>query len=306
MLRQVYDQFSSRVASKLRLNAARYPAPRSSPPPPHQLTLYEYEASPWCRLVREHMTILDLKVHIRPCPRQTLFTEGGFTTDSRFRGDAMEFFTKTNKMNGDLTFPLLVDETIPGDPIVMNQSFDILQHLWDHYGQSLRTSTKSDGRRDDQILNDARIPFPLRFLSLAGPSYMRPFPTCGVLRTPSNYACDGPSMVLHQAENCPESRLVREVLCTLELPYYSIPSLADGTRSSVPILDVAGSSPIQGASDCVKYLWNTHRNDAEPFPSFVDRIPEGDNIGRSGSFAVGAYTAFLRGTRSTVPEQSMK
>lgn len=36
--------------------------------PERDLILYEYEASPFCRKVREAMGILDLTVEMRPCP----------------------------------------------------------------------------------------------------------------------------------------------------------------------------------------------------------------------------------------------
>ena len=119
---RIFDHLSSRVASRvLRWDVARSTAPRtslstnnndilsshlqtpssssssssslSSPPPPnHDLTLYEFEGSPWCRLVREYATVLDLTLQIRPCPRQTLlYGEGSFTSESRFRPDAMKF-----------------------------------------------------------------------------------------------------------------------------------------------------------------------------------------------------------------------
>ena len=55
-MRRAFDVATSRGASLLRLGLAREPAPRvgGGAPPDHSLTLYEYEASPWCRLVREH------------------------------------------------------------------------------------------------------------------------------------------------------------------------------------------------------------------------------------------------------------
>jgi hypothetical protein len=121
---------------QLQLQSLSTTAPSSSlPPPKHNLTLYDFEGSPWCRLVREYATILDLTLHIRPCPRQTLFYgEGSFTLESKFRPEAMKLYKqmkrKKHKQNivvdsdgdGDdkneneevdycMTFPLLVDRT---------------------------------------------------------------------------------------------------------------------------------------------------------------------------------------------------
>jgi hypothetical protein len=336
-----WDRWSSRIASQLRLNAARAAAPRSQPPPPnHHLTLYEYEASPWCRLVREHLTILDLKVHIRPCPRQTLWLEGAYSSDSRFRPEAMELFEKKAHDSSDrddvLTFPLLVDRTdSTQDPVVISESSDILQHLWDRYGESVvPTPTESAAAdRPDQHVNSSRIPFPLRFLSLAGPSYLRPWPRCGLMRTPSlvwngyddddsaSSSSSSSRLILYQAEGDPESRLVREVLCTLELPYLSISSGLGSDNSTLsvdsslrPVLldgnndDNANDTPsssYQGADECIEYLWGRYRQPSAKPPSWFDAAPP-NNLGRAGSFSVGAYTAFLRGARALVPSRAMK
>ena len=47
--------------------------------PPAPIVLYEFEACPFCRLVREAFSALHLDVEIRPCPK------GG----ERFRPEAM-------------------------------------------------------------------------------------------------------------------------------------------------------------------------------------------------------------------------
>lgn len=303
---------TSRLASKIRLNNALAVAPRSSPPLPHDLILYEYEASPWCRLVREYLTILDLDADIRPCPRQTLFLEGAFDSSSRFRPEAMKYFKDATRSD-DLTFPLLVDQTNKNDdPVMVCQSYEILQHLWDQYGQSVLPTRR---HRPDQRVNAAAIPFPVKFLSLAAPSYLRPFPTSGLLQTKSTTAIMDETLRLYQAEGCHESRLVREVLCTLELPYKSI-SAGKGTfirlptdHDTPPILVVAENSTttttLQGAEACMQYLWDRYRDpESSALPSWFNSIPT-QNIGRSGSFSVGAYTAFLKGSRALVPPRAL-
>lgn len=304
---------SSRIASKIRLDVARAPAARSSPPPNHKLLLYEYEASPWCRLVREHLTILGLDVDIRPCPRQTLFLEGAFSNSSRFRLEAMEYL-KRNANNGseenDLTFPLLVDATNNDQIFVLKESYEILSHLWKTYGETVIPSRTSGTRRPDQRVNNPQIPFIFRFLSLAGPSYLRPFPTCGLLQTPSHYSGDEKSnIVLYQAEGCPESRLVREVLCTLEIPYQSVSSslsMAAGDHNhTIPILKIGHDTTLRGASDCTEYLWKRFRDTQKPLPTWLNPGPK-PNLGQSGSFSVGAYTAFIKGSRALVPPEAME
>lgn len=252
----------------------------------------------------------DLKLHIRPCPRQTLLLEGAFDVHSRFRPEAMEYVQKYYGSSTNLTFPLLVDQTEwdSSGPTVILQSYDILQHLWKKYGQSVSTKVP----RPDQRWNSNNIPFVLRFLSLAGPSYVRPWPKCGLLRTPSLWPSsqdDGQreELVLYQSEGCPESRLVRETLCTLEIPYLSIPiglgsshSLPNPSRN-IPVL-VDGDCILEGARDCQEHLWKNYKDPHGRQPHWWD-LPPTHNLGRAGSFSVGAYTAWVRGTRAFVPDR---
>ena len=45
---------------------------RAAPQPPLPLVLYDMEACPYCRRVREAFTALHLDVEIRPCPKNGL------------------------------------------------------------------------------------------------------------------------------------------------------------------------------------------------------------------------------------------
>lgn len=355
-----YDRWSSQLASKLRLQSGRaLAAPRSAPPPPHRLTLYEYEASPWCRLVREQLTVLDLRARIRPCPRQTLWAEGAHSLEARFRPEALRRWDGTGAgTSGALTFPLLVDDTKQthrgvGDTnhsrgakdessVVIMESYKIIQYLWKTYGRSV-LPTDARHRRPDQRANDGRLPFVARFLSLAAPSYLRPFPRCGLMRTPSSFDSRS-SLTLYQTEGCPASRLVREVLCTLELPYLSVPfgeggshhhritaiSASDSNACSgdntnihdtdlwadAPILLVGGdgsssrtTTTLIGAEECCDFLWKRHTAEdgvsGSKKPSWLDPAPS-PNMGRNGSFSVGAYAAVLRGAEHFVPPETMR
>ena len=153
-------------------------------------------------------------------------------------------------------------------------------------------------------------------------------------------------ITLYQSEGCSESRLVREVLCSLEIAYRSVP-VADGssnilpiscmitttattTTTRIPVLEVIAHDDGNddehddhivyrvGATECVDYLrekyYNAyHRgssNDPND-PTWFDVLPnnsnnneDNNNIGRiGGSISIGAYTAFLKGSRSFVPER---
>src|SRR4030095_9167143 len=76
--------------------------------------LYEFEACPYCRIVREALTELDLDALIRPCPK------GG----TRFR-------SLVKKRGGKAQFPFLVD---PNTGTELYESADIIDYLYRTYG----------------------------------------------------------------------------------------------------------------------------------------------------------------------------
>lgn len=90
--------------------------------PEKALKLYEYEGSPFCRRVREVMTLLNLDYEVYPCPR------GG----THFRPEVQQ-------LGGKLQFPFLVDENT-GDRFYESQ--DIIDHLFKHYGKTGKTPKK--------------------------------------------------------------------------------------------------------------------------------------------------------------------
>ena len=67
------------LATVVRLGAGNYVASniRECKRPKKMLQLYEYEGCPFCRRVRETLTILDLDAEIFPTPRET-FKKYGF------------------------------------------------------------------------------------------------------------------------------------------------------------------------------------------------------------------------------------
>ncbi len=149
--------------------------------PARPLELYEYEPSPYCRLVREALSELDLDAMILPCPR------GG----TRHRPQALA-------LGGKLQFPFLVD---PNTGTQMYESNDIVAYLARTYGGRVRSP---QGLRRQGAL------------------------VAGVLATVARGMRGGkarPSkaparpLELYSFESSPYSRLVRERLCELELPY---------------------------------------------------------------------------------------
>lgn len=160
--------------------------------PEKLLEIYEFEACPFCRKVREALSILDLDARILPCPK------GG----ERFRPALI-------KRGGKALFPYLVD---PNSGVEMYESSDIVRYLFSQYG-------------------DGNVPLmlgmgPLTDLSSVLSGWPRGI--AGSRVTPSREPAE--PLELFSFEASPFSRLVRETLCTLELPYV-LRNVAKGSPS---------------------------------------------------------------------------
>ena len=90
--------------------------------PEQALKLYEFEGSPFCRRVREVLTLLNLDYEVYPCPK------GG----TKYRKVVKEH-------GGKLRFPYFVDENTG---TAMYESVDIVDYLFKHYGKSGTTPKK--------------------------------------------------------------------------------------------------------------------------------------------------------------------
>mmetsp|Transcript_5132 Transcript_5132/g.10831 ORF Transcript_5132/g.10831 Transcript_5132/m.10831 type:complete len:343 (+) Transcript_5132:83-1111(+) len=86
-----------------------------APRPKVPLVLYEYESSPYCRIVRETMNLLDINYECRPCPG----ARRGFS-------DELAGLTE-----GRRTVPYLID---PNAGRAMFESSDQIEYLLDMYG----------------------------------------------------------------------------------------------------------------------------------------------------------------------------
>lgn len=173
------DILSSTLASSLRFwrgTSAR----GSAKQPAKHLRLYEFEACPYCRLVREALTELDLDALIYPTPH------GG----RRFRPEVEE-------LGGKRQFPFLVD---PNTGQSMYESADIIEYLYRTYG----------GRPAP-----TRLLRPLDVTSSVLASVPRML--AGARARPSRVPRR--PLELFSFESSPYSRRVRELLCELELPY---------------------------------------------------------------------------------------
>lgn len=107
------DVSTSWMASIVRLGHGQNVA-HAGKRPERLLELYEFEACPFCRKVREMLTVLDLEAKIFPCP-------GG---GKRYRPVVVE-------RGGKAMFPYLVD---PNTGTAMYESDDIVAHRNRTYG----------------------------------------------------------------------------------------------------------------------------------------------------------------------------
>jgi glutathione S-transferase len=154
--------------------------------PEKTLKLYDIEASPFCRLVREVLTEMDLDVMILPCP------SGGM----RFRPEAARVLGRKPQ------FPLLVDDNTG---TTMVESADIIAYLSKIYGSTPRSS-RGIGRI---FALTGSVIATLMMLRRRGITGMKAVPSKGAEKP----------LELYSFEASPYSKPVRARLCELELPY---------------------------------------------------------------------------------------
>ncbi|TMA37762.1 MAG: glutathione S-transferase [Deltaproteobacteria bacterium] len=225
------DVATSVAATLARLGTGRAVAAAHGPRPARRLELYEFEACPFCRKVREALSILDVEAMVYPCPK------GG----PRFREEV-------RRRGGKLLFPYLVD---PNTGQAMYESDDIVRYLFATYG-------------------DGAVPamlglWPLADVTSGLASTFRP--GFGSRYRPAR-APEQP-LELWSFEASPFCRIAREALCSLELPYV-LHNVASGSagreafvarsgRMMVPYLvDPNTGAAMFESADIVRYLDTTY------------------------------------------------
>lgn len=197
------------------------------PRPAETLILYQREACPYSRRVREALSMLDLDARIKPVPR-------GSARHAR----------ELVALTGDIEIPVLVD---PAMGLVLEDTEGILQHLFQHYGRGevpLRLRAHASSRLASRLRRghgeEARASIaPSRALELTG------------------------------YEASPATRLVRETLDELELPYLSRPLAphsprrrayfaSEGTMELPRLEDRAAGITIFGPLSICSYLERTY------------------------------------------------
>jgi glutathione S-transferase len=149
--------------------------------PVQDLQLYDIENCPYCRLVREVLTELDLDAEIYPCPKN----------GERFRPEVVE-------RGGKAQFPFLVD---PNTGVEMYESLDIIDYLFATYGQRELPVRWRVG----QLQTFGSM--------LASATRMSQGLTANPGLVPDEM------LELYSFESSPYARVVRELLCEMEIPY---------------------------------------------------------------------------------------
>jgi anaphase-promoting complex subunit 7 len=200
--------------------AAR-PAERS---PKKPIVLYEFEACPFCRRVRETATQLDLELVVKPCPKEA----------STHRDEAFRLGNSKN------TFPFLVDENTN---TAMSESEDICKYLWFTYGEGTAFP--------EAIVTSTMVTGWMPTLLRAGRGMTR---YANAKKTVSAFSDDAnendsgnvglPTVTLYNYEGNQFARLVREALCELEVPYI-LANAGKGSarRERLRLIDADASVP---------------------------------------------------------------
>ena len=150
--------------------------------PAERLILYEFEGCPFCRRAREAVSVLDLEVEIRPCPKK----------GPRYR-------EAVKARGGKSMFPYLVD---PNTDTEMYESADIVRYLFETYGEGGAPFS---------------INGPLFLPSSMAASYARPL--MGTFYAGDADKAPAEPLILYGVEASPYTRIAREALCALELAY---------------------------------------------------------------------------------------
>jgi len=180
------------------------------PRPETLLELYEFEGCPFCRKVREALSLLDLESMVYPCPKQ----------GPRFRPAVVE-------RGGKAMFPYLVD---PNTGDAMYESDDIIRHLYARYGAGKPPLALTAGP-----------------LTLLGSSLAT---ACRPSQGMRYEAADPPELPLDlwSYEVSPFCRIVRETLCSLEIPYH-LHNVAKGSPSRPGFVERSGKMMVPYLAD---------------------------------------------------------
>lgn len=171
------------------------------------LQLYEFEACPFCRRVREALTELDLSAEVYPCPKGSL-----------------KHRAIVRRYGGKEQFPYLMD---PNTGVSLYESGDIVKYLFQEYGNG---NNPSLGLLESTLFT-GWVPTILR----AGRGM--------TLWEKAQPELAAERLELFSYENSQYARIVREALCELELPYI-LHNAGKGSSKIKTLLQRAGSDKV--------------------------------------------------------------
>lgn len=159
--------------------------------PEKMLQLYEFEACPYCRRVRQVLTMLNLDYEVYPCPKQgTLFRP------------------KVKELTGKAQFPFLVD---PNTDTKLLESDAIIDYLFRTYGKKGKGTPRKWQNLPQRDVKGSLISVLnlLRGMHADNVNSIR----VNAGRHPEKL------LELYSFDMSPFSRVVRERLTELEIPY---------------------------------------------------------------------------------------
>ena len=225
-MKAALDLTTSTLASTLRRWRGTS-ASKTAIQPELDLVLFDREGCPDCRFVREALTELNLNVMIAPCPI------GG------------RDIQKLEAESGSIEIPRLYD---PNTDLNITSRTEIIAYLFKEY-RGIRTPSQLQS----STLNDMASKLASALRSNAG-IYAKPAK-----------AAERP-LTLYSFESSPFSRIVRERLCELELPYLLV-NLGKQQRSDMGLanfrLTIGNYQPLENTKR--DEFFKKHGNVQVPF-----------------------------------------
>jgi len=246
------DIGSSYASSLLRIFTGKYVVSgiEQAPRPKQLLALFEHEGNTQCKKAREIISALDLSVLVYPCPRPTIVHKD-LVPHSRFRD-------VVTKEMGSCQLPCLFDDD-KGKKIAGGDQ--IVDYIWETY---------SPPGAHKPFLFSLLVPSFVNEILLLASTCVRPaFRKTGARQTPSRVPENMKPLKLWSFEACPYSRLVRETLSTLELPYIlyncgkgskMLETQKIGTKIHIPYLEDPNNDFSSAESSSINaYLRKTYQ-----------------------------------------------
>ena len=203
------------LASVLRFGVGSAGAPVE---PERPLILYEFEGCPFCRIAREAISEVGVTALVRPCPKN----------GKRFRPSVKD-------EGGRAQFPYLID---PNTDVAMYESGDIAVYLYKTYGADVNRPVLHWLGPVNQLLSQLAV----LAVFLAGTFARRSKAPAAPLE-------------FYGSERNPGARLVRQMLCEMQLEYVWRPQYAGAPR----LVDPNTEEEFKGAMPIRRHLEKTYR-----------------------------------------------